>query len=91
MERTHAGAGCEELQAVGRTHIGAVRGGLFAVGRTHTGIGEECEEEGGTETTYDELTASSIPHRPAPLGGRRQRKSGEKSSPGSGWEGVFKI
>jgi len=31
------------------------------------------EEEGAAETRCDELTATPIPHRPAPLGGRRGR------------------
>ena len=34
VERTHAGAVCEELQPVGRTHVGEVRGGLSPVGGT---------------------------------------------------------
>jgi len=32
VERTHAGAGREELQPVGRTHFGEVHGGWFPVG-----------------------------------------------------------
>jgi len=54
---------------------------------------EECEEEGAAETC-DELTATPIPHPPALLGWRRQRKLGVKVSLGrrEGWgEGVFKI
>jgi len=63
------------------------------------GAGAECEEsppeeEGVAETTCDELTTAPIPSPPVMLGGRRQRKSGVKLSPGrrEGWgQGVFKI
>ena len=34
MERTHAGAVCEELQPVGMTHVGEVHEGLYPVGGT---------------------------------------------------------
>jgi len=37
----------------------------------HAGSGAECEEEGAAETRCDELTATPIPHPPAPLGGKR--------------------
>jgi len=52
------------------------------------------EEEGTAETTCDELTAAPIPHPPALLRGRRERKSGVKLSlrRKEGWgEGVFRI
>jgi len=35
------------------------------------------EEEGAAQTTCDELTATSIPHPPAPPGGRRERNGSE--------------
>jgi len=49
------------------------------------------EEEGAAETACDELTATPIPHPPAPLAGRRYRKSGKKLSPrrSEGWGKVF--
>jgi len=31
------------------------------------------EKEGAAETMWDEMTATPIPHPPAPLDGRRQR------------------
>ena len=34
VERTHAGAVCEDLQSVGRTHVGEIHGGLPPVGGT---------------------------------------------------------
>jgi len=37
----------------------------------HAEAGEEREEEGAAETTWDELTSTPIPHPPAPLAGRR--------------------
>jgi len=40
------------------------------------------EEEGAAETTCDELTTTFIPRPPAPLRGRRQRKSGVKLNSG---------
>jgi len=36
-----------------------------------------AEGEGAAETTCDELTATPIPHPPAPLGGRRERNRSE--------------
>jgi len=36
------------------------------------GAGEEHEEEGASETTCDELTATPIPHSPVLLRGRRR-------------------
>ena len=41
-----------------------------------------AEEEGAAETTCDELTPTPIPHPPALLAGRRERKSGVELSPG---------
>jgi len=45
------------------------------------------EEEGTAETTCEELTTAPIPHPPALLGGRKERKSGVKLSLGrkEGW------
>jgi len=43
--------------------------------------GAECEEDRAAEMC-DELTATPIPCPPAPLGGRRERKSQMKFSPG---------
>jgi len=40
------------------------------------------EGQGAAETTCDELTATPVPHPPAPLGERRQRKLGVKLSLG---------
>ena len=40
------------------------------------------EGEGAAETACGELTTTPIPCPPAPLGGRRERKSGVKFSPG---------
>jgi len=63
----------------------------------HAGAGAECEEsspeeEGVAETTCDELTTTHIPHPPAPLGGRRDRKIWSKVKHGKKrGEGVFKI
>ena len=44
----------------------------------HAGTGEECEEEGMTETTCDELTTTPIPCTPVLLGGEEVEKSGVK-------------
>jgi len=52
------------------------------------------EEEGAAETRCDELTVTPIPRTPVSLGGRRERKSGVKLSPGrkeESGEGIFKI
>jgi len=49
----------------------------------YAGAGAECEEEGAAEKMCDELTTTPIPRPPVPLGGRRERKSGVKLSPGS--------
>jgi len=49
------------------------------------------EEEGAAETTCYELTATPIPHPPAPWG--EGRKTGVKLSPGRKWgwgEGVLR-
>jgi len=35
------------------------------------------EGQGATETVWDELTVTPIPHSPAPLGGRRERNTSE--------------
>lgn len=42
----------------------------------HAAAEEECEEEGATETTHNELTATSTCHHPVQLRGRKHR-SGE--------------
>jgi len=52
------------------------------------------EGQGAAEATCDKLTTTTIPCPPAPLMGRRWKKSGVKLSLGrrEGWgEGVFKI
>jgi len=41
------------------------------------------EEEGEADTTCVELTTTPIPHPPAPLEGRRERKIGSKVKPGN--------
>ena len=61
VERTHAGAVCEELQPVGRTP-------RWSRGRVRS---PPPEEEGAAETMCDELTATPIPHGPVLLGERR--------------------
>ena len=43
---------------------------------------EECEEEGVTEATCDELTVTSISLTPVLLRRKRQRKLGVNLSPG---------
>lgn len=61
--------------------------------KPHDGTGEECEEEGAAEMTYDELTTTPIPCPPAPLG-EEAENLGVKWSPGSrnGWgEGVLRF
>jgi len=83
-----AGRACDP---VGMTHAGAAPEGLHPVGGIHTGAGEECVEEGAAETTCDELTPMPIPCPPAPLVGRKWRKSGVKLRAGrrEGWGKVF--
>jgi len=51
------------------------------------------EEEGAAERACDELTAATIPHPPAPLGGRRERNGSEAEPGKKGWVGgrCFKI
>jgi len=86
--RTHAGAVREELHPVGRTHVGEACGELSPVGGTF--ILEQGksvknpppEEEGAAEITWDELTATPIPHPPVLLGGRRER-NGSEVEPGT--------
>ena len=66
MEGTHAGA-VQELQPVeGPTLEKSVEVCLLWEG-PHTGAGEECEGEEAAATTCDKLTATPIPHHPAPL------------------------
>ena len=54
----------------------------------HAGAGKEWtrspppEEEGAAETTCDELTATPIPHPPAPLGREEVEELGAKLSLG---------
>jgi len=91
VERTHDGAGCEEVQPVRRTHIDKGCEGLSPVGGTPAGAGEEHEEEGATETTCDELIATSCPH---PLhhcgeGGREALKEAESGKMGGVGGKVF--
>ena len=84
MERTHAGAVCEELQG---KDWGRSSGGTVSCGRDPTlEQGKSVrspppEEEGAAETTCDELTATPIPHPPAPLGGGG-REFGSEVKPG---------
>jgi len=51
------------------------------------------EEEGAAETTCDELTITTIPYPPVPLGGRRQRNGSEVEPREKGGMGgrCFKI
>jgi len=99
VEGTHAGAVREELQPVGRTHIREVCGELSPVGGTSCrSRGESVrspppEEEGATEATCDELTATPIPHPSAPLRGKRERNRSEVEPGKKGEVGArcFKI
>ena len=67
VERTHAGAVCEELQPMGRTHVGEVHGGLSPCGRDpmleqgKSVRSPPSEEEETAETMGDQLTATPIP------------------------------
>jgi len=78
--RTHAGAVCEELQLVGGTHIGEDCGELSPVRRTFTleqgksVRSPPLEGQRAAATTCDELTVTSIPHPPVPLGGEEGEK-----------------
>jgi len=77
-EGTHAEAVGEELQPVGRIHFGEVCGELFPMrGTIMLEQGKSVRSpppkgQGAAETTCDELTATPIPHPPAPLRGERR-------------------
>lgn len=82
VERTHTGAICEELQAVGRTPAGEVNGGLSLVGGPQLEEGKRVrsfqpEEDGAAETRCEGLAAAPIPHPPVRLGegGRESRRN----------------
>ena len=75
------------------THIGAVHGGLSPWEGPHAGAEAECEEsspeeDGATETTC-ELARTPIPHPPALLKGRKERKIGNEVEKGRGGGKVF--
>ncbi|KAK4832829.1 hypothetical protein QYF61_025817, partial [Mycteria americana] len=73
MERSHAGAVCEELQPVeGPTLEKFVKDCISWEG-PHAGAGEDHEEEHAAEMKRYELTTTPIPHPPVPLRGRRQK------------------
>jgi len=87
--RTHVGTIREEMGPVGRSHVEEVCGELSHERDLTLKQGKSVrspppEEEGAAETTCDELTITPIPCPPAPLGGRRERKSGMKLSLGRG-------
>ena len=76
MKGNHAGAVNEELQPVGRTHGGSSRRTVsrerdLTLEQGMRVMSPPPEEEGTAETMCGELTATSIPRPPAPLGGRR--------------------
>ena len=81
MERTHDGAGCEEVQPVRRTHVEEGCEGLSPVGGTPTGAREEHEEDGAAETTCDELIATFRLH-PLHLSGGGGREVMKEAEPG---------
>ena len=74
VERTYAGAVCEEQQRVGKTHIGAFCRELYPIGFPCWSRAKECEEEGQAERKCDGLTTAPIPHASAPLRGEGHKE-----------------
>ena len=70
MVQSHVGAVLGELQPVGSPH-GITLGRTACHERDPYGVGAGNDHGGTAEIKCYGVTSSSIPHSPAPLGGRR--------------------